>query len=75
MLLSDPHSSTLGASGAGFGLMGRWLVVAHQGAPATSRDPGLLGLNIAFTFYAVDLHLLAGAPRRPDRRILVCARR
>lgn len=52
MLLSDPHSGTLGASGAGFGLMGALLVVAHKVGADTQQILVWLGLNIAFTFYA-----------------------
>jgi len=52
MLLSDPHGGTLGASGAGFGLMGALLVVAHKVGADTQPILVWLGINIAFTFFA-----------------------
>ena len=52
MLLSDPHGGTLGASGAGFGLMGALLVVAHKVGADTQQILVWLGINIAFTFFA-----------------------
>ncbi|MCX6395037.1 MAG: rhomboid family intramembrane serine protease [Propionibacteriales bacterium] len=52
MLLSDPHGGTLGASGAGFGLMGALLVVAHKVGADTQQILVWLGINVAFTFFA-----------------------
>lgn len=52
MLLSDPHAGTLGASGAGFGLMGALLVVAHKVGADTQQILVWLGINVAFTFFA-----------------------
>lgn len=52
MLLSEPHSATLGASGAGFGLMGALLVVTHKVRADTQPILVWLGINIAFTFLA-----------------------
>lgn len=52
MLLSSPTTSTLGASGAGFGLMGALLVVAHKVGADTQQILVWLGINIAFTFFA-----------------------
>lgn len=52
MLLSEPHVATLGASGAGFGLMGALLVVAHKIGADTQQILMWLGLNIVFTFIA-----------------------
>lgn len=52
MLLSEAHGSTLGASGAGFGLMGALLVVAYKVGADTQQIMVWLGINIAFTVFA-----------------------
>lgn len=52
MLLSDANGTTLGASGAGFGLMGALLVVAHKIGADTQQIMVWLGINVAFTFFA-----------------------
>ena len=52
MLLADPSGSTLGASGAGFGLMGALLVVANKVGADTQQILMWLGINIVFTFVA-----------------------
>ena len=51
MLLSDPNSQTLGASGAIFGLMGALVVVAFKVKADLRQILFWLGLNLVFTFY------------------------
>ena len=47
--LSDPHSSTVGASGALFGLMGALLVLVIKSRGQVNQIVMLIGLNFAFT--------------------------
>jgi membrane associated rhomboid family serine protease len=51
MLLSNPNSQTLGASGAIFGLMGALVVVAFKVKADLRQILFWLGLNVVFTFY------------------------
>jgi len=51
MLLSNPNSQTLGASGAIFGLMGALVVVAVKVKADLRQILFWLGLNLVFTFY------------------------
>ena len=51
MLLSNPNSQTLGASGAIFGLMGALVVVAFKVKADLRQILFWLGLNLVFTFY------------------------
>jgi len=51
MLLSNPNSQTLGASGAIFGLMGALVVVAFKVGADLRQILFWLGLNLVFTFY------------------------
>ncbi len=50
MLLSDPNTQTLGASGAIFGLMGALAVVALKVRGQVQAVLILIGLNLVFTF-------------------------
>jgi membrane associated rhomboid family serine protease len=52
MLLSGPHTQTLGASGAIFGLLGALLVVAIKLRADLNQILVWLGINVAFTVYA-----------------------
>ena len=51
MLLSNPNSQTLGASGSIFGLMGALVVVAFKVKADLRQILFWLGLNLVFTFY------------------------
>ena len=51
MLVSNPNSQTLGASGAIFGLMGALVVVAIKVKADLRQILFWLGLNLVFTFY------------------------
>ena len=51
MLVSNPNSQTLGASGAIFGLMGALVVVAFKVKADLRQILFWLGLNLVFTFY------------------------
>ena len=51
MLLSNPNSQTLGASGAIFGLMGALVVVAFKVKADLRQILFWLGLNVVFTVY------------------------
>ena len=68
-LLVTPHSPTVGASGAVFGLMGAAAVEmrARQIPVMQSGVGGLILLNLVISF-ALPGHLLGRAHRRPDRR-------
>ena len=51
MLVSNPNSQTLGASGSIFGLMGALVVVAFKVKADLRQILFWLGLNLVFTFY------------------------
>ena len=51
MLLGNPNSQTLGASGSIFGLMGALVVVAFKVKADLRQILFWLGLNLVFTFY------------------------
>lgn len=55
MLLSDVHSGTLGASGAGFGLMGALLVVTYKVRGDTQQVLLFLSINVVYTFVGANI--------------------
>ncbi len=54
MMLSGPHTQTLGASGAIFGLLGGLLVVAWKLRANLQQLLFWIGLNVAFTVFAAS---------------------
>ncbi len=65
--LSGEQTSTLGASGAVYGLMAALLVIAFKVGGQVQTILMWIGINVVFTF-AVRL-LLAGPPRRLRRAV------
>ena len=77
MVLCNPNSQTLGASGAIFGLMGALVVVAIKVKADRVQILFWLGLNLVFTFYNTGSiswqghlgGLLGGVADRRDHRL------